>query len=304
MNLINNDFQPRCALYIGAMIVFITIFAIAPALAEAANTPSPHWRKGSCDACHLDAQPATGQAALKTTPAQAVCSECHGKKGFSVCRHRSDITPEPARTAEFDDALQTGLDDGKVVCTTCHDMAPHCALDVKQRYRNTSFLRSGPFDTSSEQCFGCHSKSGYRQKTPHMQVSKGKIKEGTCVFCHGNVPQQDASGQWMPVQFATQGPLSQLCSGCHGVGPHPSSSMKGKSGWIHMVVPPPDYLERMQEKVATSGGSMPLDPHTGEITCATCHNPHARTLEGYPSSGEKSKSKLRYGDICGVCHEK
>ena len=47
-----------------------------------------------------------------------------------------------------------------------------------------------------------------------------------------------------------------------------------------------------------------IDPNTGEITCATCHNPHARKLEGYPRSGEKTKKKLRYDDMCGVCHEK
>ena len=303
MNLNHFIFHPRCAVSVGAMIIFITGLATAPAIAEAAKSPSPHWRKNSCQACHLEAQPTAGQAALKATPAQAVCSECHGKKGFSVCRHRSDMTPESGRTSEFDDALQTGLDDGKVVCNTCHDMTPHCELDVKQRYRNRSFLRGGPFDKRSQQCFGCHSKSGYRQRSPHRQVSKGKIKEGTCIFCHGSVPQQDASGQWKPVQFSTKWRLSQLCSGCHGIKPHPSASMKGKTGWIHMVVPPPDYLERMQQKVATAGGSMPLDPNTGEITCTTCHNPHARTLEGYPRSGEKTKKKLRYEDICGVCHE-
>jgi predicted CXXCH cytochrome family protein len=295
--------NPRSALSVCAMIVLLTSLAAVPDSAGAAKTKSPHWRKDSCEACHQAAQPTAGQAALKAMPAAAVCADCHGKKGASVCRHRSDIAPEPGSTADFDDALRAGLDDGMVVCTTCHDMTPHCALDVKQRYRNKSFLRGGPFERSSDQCFGCHSKSGYRQRSPHRQVSKGKIKEGTCVFCHGKMPQQDASGQWLPVEYATEGPVSQLCSGCHGIGPHPSSSMKGKSGWIHMVAPPMEYAERIRKSVAERGGSLPLDPNTGTITCTTCHNPHARKLEGYPRSGEKTKTKLRYEDICGVCHD-
>ena len=304
MNMNHLVFHPRYAFSVGMMIIFMTGLATAPVIAEAAKSPSPHWRKNSCQACHLEAQPTAGQAALKTTPAQAVCSDCHGKKGFSVCRHRSDITPDIERLADFDEAMRAGLDDDKLVCTTCHEMAPHCAVDVKQRYRNSSFLRVGPFGKPGEECFACHSKSGYKQRSPHMHLSKGKIKEGHCAFCHESVPQQDASGHWKPVQYATDGPLSQLCSGCHGIGPHPSSSMSGKTGWIHMVVPPLNYAKRMQQSVTDRGGSLPVDPNSFEITCTTCHNPHSRKLEAYPLSGEKTKSKLRYEDICGVCHEK
>ncbi len=304
MNLKHIFFIPQGAASFAAVTILISVMVIAPAVSEAARASSPHWRKGSCDTCHQAAQPVTGQAALKASPAQAVCNDCHGKKGFSVCRHRSDITLQTGGAVEVGESLQPGLDDGKVVCTTCHDMAPHCALDIKQRYSNKSFLREGPFDSRSQQCFGCHSKSGYKQRSPHRQVSKGKIKEGTCIFCHGSVPKQDGSGKWLPVEFAVEGRLSQLCNGCHAVGPHPSSSVLGKSGWMHMVAPRSEFMERMQTKVASAGGSMPLDPNSGEITCATCHNPHDRKLEGYPRSGEKTKNKLRFADMCEVCHEK
>ena len=294
----------RQAISVCVMFSFIAGLAATPDIAEAAGSPSPHWRKGSCEACHLQAQPVAGQAALKATSASATCSECHGKRGSTICRHRSDITAEPERTADFSEALRDELSEGQVVCTTCHDMTPHCALDVKQRYRNTSFLRGGPFDSRSDQCFGCHSKSGYRQRSPHMHISKGQIKEGHCIFCHGSVPQQDDSGQWKPVDFGIDLRLSELCNGCHMIGPHPSGSVTGKSGWIHMVVPPPGYAERMQQSVTERGGSLPLDPNTGEITCTTCHNPHNRKLEGYLTSGEKTKTKLRYEEMCEVCHDK
>ena len=304
MNIHNFVSNPRRTGSTYMVIALMVGLVVASTVAQAAGTASPHWRKGSCQSCHESPQPITGQAQLKSTSAQSICEECHNGRAAPDCRHRSGFAPETARVADFDEHLQAGLDEGKVVCTTCHDMTPHCALDVKQRYRNTSFLRNGPYDNTSDQCFGCHSKSGYRQRSPHMHISKGVIKEGHCMFCHQSTPQRDASGQWLPVQFGTDGPLSQLCSGCHMIGPHPSGSVSGKTGWFHMVVPPPAYAERMQQSVATRGGSLPLDPNTGEITCATCHNPHNRKLEAYPLSGEKTKTKLRYENMCGVCHEK
>jgi len=265
---------------------------------------NPHWRKNACETCHTAAQPAAGQPALKAATTEALCQECHDARAAPACRHRSGITPAADRVADFDEPLQAALDGGKVTCTTCHDMAPHCAVDTKQRYRNASFLRGGPFDDRSSQCFGCHSKSGYRQSTPHMHVRKGEIQEDKCAFCHNSVPQAGEGGQWQPVTFGTEGALSKLCNGCHMIGPHPSASVTGKTGWMHMVVPPPDYRERMQQSVAERGGSLPLDPNTGEITCATCHNPHHRGLEGYAISADKAKDKLRYENICEMCHEK
>lgn len=277
---------------------------VAASTVHAAEPTNPHWRKSDCQACHEATQPTAEQAALKATSGQDVCSECHSGRSATICRHRSDITPSPERTADFDEALQNGIKDGKIVCITCHDMAPHCALDVQQRYRNTSFLRGGPYENRGDECFACHNKSGYRQRTPHMHISKGKIKEGACAFCHDSVPQKDSDGQWTDIRYGTDGPLSQLCTGCHMIGPHPSGSVTGKTGWIHMIAPPWEYAQRMEQTVAERGGSLPLDPHTGAITCTTCHNPHDRRLESYPWAGEKTKTRLRYENMCGVCHEK
>jgi hypothetical protein len=180
---------------------------------------------------------------------------------------------------------------------------PSRRIEVKQKYRNSSFLRGGPFEARDEQCFGCHKKSNYKQRSPHRQVRRNKILEGTCVFCHGAVPQQDASGQWMPVQFAVDGPQSNLCSGCHSVGPHPSSSVSGKTGWIHFSVPPERIAAAMQDTLTEHGGRLPLDPNSGETTCATCHDPHDRKLEGLPvAQTPGTKAKLRYDNMCGACH--
>jgi hypothetical protein len=204
----------------------------------------------------------------------------------AVCRHRSDITVTPERLADFDESMQVGVKDNSVACTTCHEMQPHCARDVKQRYRNPTFLRGAPFDSRGDQCSSCHDIT-YRQPSPHRQGRGTKYKEDLCVFCHQTVPVQDEEGHFSQVHFATDEPLSKLCSGCHNKGPHPSSSISGKRGWFHMSVPNEEFKERMKQTVESKGGRLPLDPTTGEMT---------------ETPGERTR--LRYDDICGACHEK
>jgi predicted CXXCH cytochrome family protein len=272
---------------------------------HAAGASNPHWKAGACTTCHNSDTPTAELPMLKTTPGAAVCGECHGGGDAAVCRHRSDIAVVAERAAEFDVPLQSALGDGSVVCTTCHEMTAHCARDVKQRYRNPSMLRGAPFDSRSDQCFGCHERSGYRQPIPHRQGRKNRFKESTCIFCHEVVPEKDADGQWMPVNFATDKSLSKLCNGCHSKGPHPSSSVTGKTGWMHLTVPNEEFKERMKQTVETKGGRLPLDPTTGEIFCANCHDPHDQRLAGFAiAETPGTKAKLRYKDICGACHEK
>ena len=288
-----------------AASVLALLMATFPPASEAANAKSPHWKAGACETCHTSAAPTADQVALKTAPGYAVCTECHDGGDASVCRHRSNISVTAEQSSAFEEGFQTSISSGNVVCTTCHEMKPHCSRDVKHKYRNSSFLRGGPFETHEEQCFGCHKKSNYKQRSPHRQVRRDKILEGTCMFCHGVVPQQDASGQWMPVQFTNSGPQSQICNGCHVVGPHPSSSVTGKKGWFHMSVPAGKFAARMEDTVISRGGRLPLDPSSGEITCATCHDPHDRKLEGMPvAKAPGTKAKLRYDNVCGACHDK
>ena len=287
----------------GRAMLLCAVLICAPGTGAAADPGNPHWRANGCPACHATTQPRAGAARLAAASAAALCAQCHDDRTAPGCRHRSAIMPGAARREQFDTALQAALVDGRVNCTTCHDLAPHCARDPGQRYRNAAFLRGGPFEDPAEQCFGCHRKSAYRRSTPHMHVRKGEIQADKCVFCHGSVPQRDADGPWLPVTFATQAPLSKLCDGCHVTGPHPSGPAIGASGWVHLVVPPAAYRERMARSVAERGGALPLDPRTGAIGCATCHNPHHSGLEGYPTSGEKAPARLRYAAICGVCHE-
>jgi hypothetical protein len=282
--------------------LFLLLFIVSSA--HAAGGGNPHWKAGACSTCHNSDAPTVEALDLKTTPGYAVCSDCHDGLDAAVCRHRSDIAVTDERLTDFDDVFKVGVTDGQVGCTTCHEMQPHCARDVKQRYRNPTFLRGAPYDYKGDQCFGCHEGS-YRQPSPHRQGRGTKFKENLCIFCHEIVPELNEAGDWMPVHFATDEPLSKLCSGCHNVGPHPSSSVTGKTGWFHMSVPNEEFKERMKQTVEIKGGRLPLDPNTGEMTCATCHNPHDPRLANFPEAETPGEgTRLRYDDICGACHEK
>lgn len=290
----------RIRLYCSGVLILSLIAAVSAFGAEV----NPHWKAGSCNVCHSSDAPTADNLALKTTPGFAVCSDCHDGIDADECRHRSGIAVDQDRVSSMDALFQPGVADGQVGCTTCHEMAAHCARDIKERYRNPTFLRGAPFDYKGDQCFACHDKS-YRQPSPHRQGRGARYKENFCVFCHGEAPQMTDAGEWMPVQFATEEPLSQLCSGCHTVGPHPSSSVTGKRGWFHMSAPDAEFKERMAQTVDTLGGRLPLDPNTGEMTCATCHDPHDGRLDGFAIADPPgSKVRLRYEDICGACHEK
>ena len=71
--------------------------------------------------------------------------------------------------------------------------------------------------------------------------------------------------------------------------------------WVHLVLPSPEMAAYIRDVEAQQGIRVPLHPETGEIFCATCHNPHE--FEGGPVA-QQPKHRLRTDDICQVCHEK
>jgi hypothetical protein len=78
-------------------------------------------------------------------------------------------------------------------------------------------------------------------------------------------------------------------------------SKQDEEKWVHLVMPSAEVLTRIQRAEAQAGVVLPLNPETGEIFCATCHNPHE--FKG-GSVAEQPNHRLRANDICQVCHEK
>jgi hypothetical protein len=261
---------------------------------------SPHWSKSGCQDCHVDAAPVDGLVNLQAADAEALCESCHGGRGDAkACRHGSGL---PAGDMEIDASLAPSLKDGQVVCSTCHDVVYQCKhARVEYSFQNPGFLRDRTTRRTGEYCLRCHDASAYAALNPHEGVA-GDPPRATCQLCHAGIPESDGEGA-IRVAFNMQYDLNETCKGCHDVSPHPRNlfSRDHSDEWVHFAVPSPNIAAKMRESEAKLGIRLPLHPETGEINCATCHDPHE--FKGGPVS-EQPEHRLRANDICQVCHEK
>ena len=137
---------------------------------------------------------------------------------------------------------------------------------------------------------------------PH-QMEAGNPPQPTCTFCHATMPVKDESG-WVSVDFHVEGSLNEMCFGCHRVSPHPGFSLSGPVGWNHLAIPSIEMRGNMDRAEAALEIKLPVDPNTAEIHCATCHNPHHESLEGYAEANTSgAKKRLRVANICQACHD-
>lgn len=286
--------------------LFLGLVLAVPMTARAQDAnASPHWSRGACQVCHTRAQPNVADAGLKSA-AGALCTGCHGDGDAAACPHRSDLATGEQAPAQVDDALGGAVVDGSIACTTCHDLAVQCLGNRDARYRNPAFVRGGPYKDTSEFCFLCHKSRDYKKLSPHRQVRGGRVQEQTCLFCHEEVPGKETGRR---IAYRMGRDLARQCTGCHPVAPHPSAMGIGigadTNSWIHLVEPSEQVLARMRLTEQRTGASLPLDPTTGKIFCATCHNPHDDELPGYPAASPAGEGhKLRIPELCGACHDK
>lgn len=265
---------------------------------------SPHWNKATCQACHLAAAPTAGQAGLNAPDAETLCNSCHGDRGDAKsCRHASAV---PAAGMVIDASLADAVENGQVVCTTCHDAVFQCERPKEYyHYENPGFLRERSSRDTGAFCFRCHQTTTIEKLNPHEGVYGSPLKP-TCALCHEGVPQANQQGG-IELAFNMQNDLNDMCRGCHNVRPHPKNLFASKSSdeWVHLVVPTVQILENMRETTAETGIELPLDPVTGMIFCATCHNPHGFKLGGeHGSQSLHTESRLRIETICQACHDK
>jgi len=282
----------------------MALTTISPGRSSAADDTQsdPHWNKSTCETCHLNAIPAPGNIALRADRAEQLCESCHGSRGNArSCRHSSDI---PVGDQPMLESYRDSVQDGQLVCTTCHDLTVQClSPDKLYRFMNPGFVRDRSSPDTSAHCYGCHDESEYEKLNPH-EMEAGEPAEPTCLLCHASMPVADQRG-WLPVDFNMPDALNDACLGCHNIRPHPGSSIAGTLGaWSHLVVPSVEVQRNMQLAAVKYGLVLPLDPHNGRVHCATCHNPHHDELGGYPvTTSPDSKHRLRVNDICQACHD-
>lgn len=148
---------------------------------------------------------------------------------------------------------------------------------------------------------------------PHEQINEeGEVIWGTCAVCHKNIPDIAKEKSIKDVSLHFDEDLNQICRRCHLVRPHPgaegiSATMSGFIAPDHLVAPPKGIINSIRLNLKDVPTILPLDPKTGKIICATCHNPHERgLLVGKADWGADSSMRLRSAglDICQYCHRK
>ena len=270
-------------------------------LAADAAAEDPHWNKTTCTTCHVDKAPTARSSELRAD-AEQLCDSCHGSAGDALpCRHLSGI---PASDHPMPDNYRAALKDGQLACTTCHDLTVQClSPSITHSFANRGFIRDRTSRNRGEQCFGCHDASDYEPLDPHA-LEAGNPTQPTCTLCHASMPVRNEQG-WLSVDLNMSGRLNDMCLGCHRVEPHPGNMFSpGPAIWSHLAIPSGEILENMERSSQILGFQFPLNPSTGEIFCATCHNPHPADLAGYAVADVPgAEYRLRVDNICQACHD-
>jgi len=275
---------------------------------------SPHWNKDACIACHTTTAANAGQNKLRDKYPERTCYNCHSPAFDHRYIHPSDVRPDKKMLAGMDKSMRDTLARSKntITCTTCHDLTLQCSSDFrKQKATNPKFFRGGPYDNRSQLCFLCHDSKQYQRLDPHDQVdAQGEIQTTKCRVCHADsIERLNQVTDTDQLVFNATESLSSMCWGCHPWTPHPGGQFtffKKNSGPEHLVKPPQEIRQRLEEMSKKNHVAFPLEPDTGKIFCATCHNVHEKGVIKNPEKarGADSKKRLREQKICSYCHFK
>ena len=275
-----------------------------------AQVPNPHWRRDACQACH-SGTPTRASPKLRDADVSRLCNTCHGAISDHGYIHPTGM-PVPkdmqARLSKpFREAVTRAR--GTISCITCHDVPMSCLPQrAGERGLNPRFFREGPYRDRSALCYRCHDPAQYARLNPHDQVGPdGKLRESTCRVCHDTLPDGAKARGIGDVDFTVKGDLASQCTGCHPWKPHPGGFSFSSGGPPdHLRVPSARVVDRMRVMERKNGVALPLDPNTGKVSCATCHNPHARAVVRVAAAakGADEKNRLRMPEMCENCHDK
>ncbi len=278
------------------------------------DIPNPHWNKKGCIACHKTSSKKAGTNNLRHKTVQKLCHNCHIAEFDHRYIHPSNVKPDKKMLARMAPEMKAllGKNNNIIDCSTCHDLIQQCLPDInKQQLTNPKFFRSGPHKSRSQLCFLCHDKNQYQQLSPHDQIDEqGELKQEKCNVCHADSAKElEQIKNIKELAFHSKESLSTMCWGCHPWKPHPGgqfSFFKKSSGPNHLIKPSEWVQNRLDEMSKKNNINFPLEPETGKLFCATCHNPHEKGVIKNPAKakGADSKNRLRSQQICQYCHFK
>lgn len=251
-----------------------------------------HYTGKYCDQCH-DKKPSEGGPAFLKFGGDygKLCGHCHDNTLGSYL-HPVDIVPSDEKKAKMPGELP--LNNGKVTCSTCHDLFLQC----RESPSKLSSLRGAPYAKRTDFCFKCHAEQNYPMLNPHEQLKPdGVVMAERCLNCHVQKPDvQKADARTARLS----GTVNDVCRKCHVI------SLQHSGDYMHFVKPSLNTLAYMKSSEKKFGIILPLD-EKGKITCVTCHNPHQQgVIPPDRPSAKGAGSKLRHrlpGKICAACHK-
>ncbi len=273
--------------------------------------PNPHWQKNGCIACHTSAD-APKPVQLREKDPNRLCTNCHEQELVEAFIHPVGMVPDDNFMQRMPDNFRNSLQDNKVSCITCHDLPIQCdEKSFAKKKTNPLFFRGGPYLTRTKLCYNCHDPKMYERYNPHDQITdEGELRTKQCFYCHNIYPDRHKVRSIDDVSFNLAEDLKKLCTGCHPWRPHPGGIWAGNKegeGPDHLLIPPEKIKQRMERVAQKQGIILPLEPETGRIFCATCHNPHERGIQYRPEAdkGADGYKRLRRGaiEICRNCHD-
>jgi hypothetical protein len=291
------------------VLSFILIILALPFLISAQETTQNtstlpedtdlHYSGKYCNECHEKTPEKGGEDFLKFNSDFSQLCKCHGYTPGTYI-HPVDIFPSEEKKKDIPDDFP--LKDGKVSCTTCHDIYLQCQKNPRYKVMNRRFLRGAPYVSRTTLCFRCHDERKYTMLDPHNQLTEsGAIIVDKCLYCHVEKPdERNATFE----QVKLIGNLEVLCFRCHF-----KQSQMHPINANHLVTPPPAIVGYMKETEEKFGIILPLN-YDGKITCPTCHNPHERGViprNRASAKGASEKYRLRLSEvnmqICVACHK-
>ncbi len=283
---------------------------------------NPHRDAALCSSCH-----ASGVGSPRNLRfaggISKLCRSCHDGQLATREAHPVDIMPSDAMARRI--ASEFPLENGRLTCSTCHDVTAQCGADRPAAGPKRRFLRRADVSGPLEFCFRCHVRENNRPFNAHDQLEAGQPKADVCIWCHIGVPDVDSRSQ-EDVSRGLHKKSIGVCANCHPVTKgHPN-------GGSHMGAIPPEAmmsymsayeiqprmnlpLNRLLEYVRAAKRaprSIPLDENS-RITCYSCHNPHEkgllpnwnpRSVGSEPKQSVNHRLRARDGQLCIACHQK
>lgn len=247
----------------------------APRERERSERENPHGAADGCLACHAPpAEPGEGEdkgegkpegydAAVEVGPALPVVETCRS------CHPTADMHPVSIAPDEVPVPEGWPLEDGLVVCSTCHAEPAHGggAEDLPAPYH-----RGGPYAEVIDFCYVCHERLDYEREDPHHPAAARSNDDPSCAACHTTAPEPGASFAESRLRESPE----ETCGTCH-------------EGSIHQGAA--EHVgETVDEAVRAAlppGIALTAD---GTIGCWSCHEVHLdpapsaarRYLKGHP----------------------